>query len=413
LYLSDKAKSSGFRLTPSAALHCGNRNDKLDAGMKGPTTRYRLETVSRACQVLRLFGDAQEHLTLAEVCARTGLEKTIAFRLLHTLEAEGFVREAGANRYRSNVSIRPERPFRIGYAAQSSNTPFSDAVTRSIRSAADKRRFDLVELDNNYSVQTALRNADRLLAERVDLAIEFQSYERIATKIAARLTAAGIPLIAVDIPHPGATYFGIDNYPVGQCAGQALARAARKYWKGRVDELILLEEDAAGTLPHLRLSGAENAIRDTLPAVGRTVHLNTRGDFETAQKLVRRHLRAAPPKRTLVAAINDASSLGALRAFQEAGRLEYCAAVGVGAVREARDEIRRPGSRLVGSVAVFPERYGEAILSLAHDLLHDRKVPPVHYAEYQMINAQNVNSVYVSDLLEEPFTVVRTDSVST
>jgi ribose transport system substrate-binding protein len=370
--------------------------------MASSSSRYRLETVSRACEVLRLFRDGAEELTLAEVAARTGIEKTIAFRLLHTLEAEGFLRRSGPNQYRSNVSIRTGRPFRVGYAAQSSNTPFSDAVTLSMRVAATKHGFDLVELDNHYSAQTALRNAGRLIAEKVDLAIEFQTYERMAAKIAARFAEAEIPLIAVDIPHPGAFYFGIDNYRVGQCAGQALARAAKRYWKGLpVDEVILLEESAAGTLPHLRLSGAENAIREALPHTGRTVHLDTRGSFETAQHLVRRHLLDSPPRRTLIAAINDPTTLGALRAFQEAGRLEYCAAVGVGAIRESRDEIRRPESRMVGSVAVFPERYGEAVMALAQDLLHSRRVAAVHYAEFELITTQNVNAVYAADLFEE------------
>ena len=33
---------------------------------------------------------------------------------------------------------------------------------------------------------------------------------------------AGIPVIAVDIPLPGATFFGADNYRAGRMAGEAL-----------------------------------------------------------------------------------------------------------------------------------------------------------------------------------------------
>ncbi len=365
-------------------------------------TRYKLETVSRACAVLRLFQDDRHDLTLAEVTEMAGIEKTIAFRILHTLETSGFLRRVDGHRYRTNLTIRNQRVFRIGYAAQASNTPFSDAVTRGIRAAAAKHEFDLVELDNHYSARSAIRNAETLIADRVDLAIEFQTYERLAPRIGAGFTEAGIPLIAIDIPHPGATFFGIDNFRVGQLIGHTLVRAAISLWHGEVDEIVLLEEAAAGSLPRLRLAGAERTIREALPGTGRTVHLNTRGDFETAQNAVRRHLRNTAAKRTLLASINDPTILGALRAFQEAGRQHLCAAVGVGAVPEAREEIRRTDSRLIGSVAVFPERYGQAIMEIAHDIVHGRKVPPAHYAEHELITAQNINSVYAADFLVGP-----------
>lgn len=364
--------------------------------------RYKLETVSRACDVLGLFRDDRHDLTLAEVSELAGIEKTITFRILHTLEASGLLRRLDGHRYRSNVTIRSRRTFRIGYAAQASNTPFSDAVTRGLRAAAARHEFDLIELDNHYSASSALRNAEKLIAEQVDLAIEFQAYERIAPLIGAQFAQAGIPLIAIDIPHPGATYFGIDNFRVGQLIGQTLVRAARTLWHGEVDELILLEEAVTGSLPHLRLEGAERTIREGLPGTGRTVHLDTRGDFETAQGAVRRHLRNTSGKRTLLASINDPAVLGALRAFQEAGRQNLCAAVGVGAVPEAREEIRKTDSRLIGSVGVFPEKYGQAIMEIARDLLHGRELPPVHYAEHELITARNINSVYAADFLVGP-----------
>ena len=69
---------------------------------------------------------------------------------------------------------------------------------------------------------------------------------------------------------------------------------------------------------------------------------------------MRRHLRLNRSGRVLVGAINDASALGALRAFQEAGRADSCAIMGQNASPEARLELRQPGTRLIGSVAFFP-----------------------------------------------------------
>jgi ribose transport system substrate-binding protein len=59
-----------------------------------------------------------------------------------------------------------------------------------------------------------------------------------------------------------------------------------------------------------------------------------------------------------VGAINDPSALGALRAFEEAGRTRNCAVMGQNASPEGRAEMRQKHTQMIGSVAYFPERYG-------------------------------------------------------
>ncbi|MES0809218.1 IclR family transcriptional regulator [Roseibium sp. SCPC15] len=50
-----------------------------------------LQTVSRAVAVLRCFDEGERSLTLAELTARTGLNKVTTFRLAETLFAEGLL----------------------------------------------------------------------------------------------------------------------------------------------------------------------------------------------------------------------------------------------------------------------------------------------------------------------------------
>ena len=114
-----------------------------------------------------------------------------------------------------------------------------------------------------------MRNADLLIRERVDVAIEFQTYENVAPVIAARFLSAGIPVIAVEIPHPGAVYFGANNYEAGLIGGRALGKWAKENWTGVVDEIILIEERIAGPLPHSRLTGAMTGLREVLPEASR------------------------------------------------------------------------------------------------------------------------------------------------
>jgi ribose transport system substrate-binding protein len=114
---------------------------------------------------------------------------------------------------------------------------------------------------------------------------------------------------------------------------------------------------------------------------------------------MRKHLRSSRSRRMLVGAINDPSALGALRAFQEAGRAECCAIMGQNASPEGRAELREPGTRLIGSVAYFPEKYGEQIVGVALDILNRRPVPPAVFVKHQLVTPENINHVYPNDEL--------------
>jgi ribose transport system substrate-binding protein len=362
-------------------------------------TRYKLETVSRACALLREFNDEHHGLTLSEIVERTGMERTICFRLLHTLEEEGFLRRAERRKYSSNIRILTGKRFRIGYASQGHDS-FSSAVGQGLRWAATELQVDLIEFDNQYSAKAALRNAEMLLTQRVDLVIEFQVYERIGAKLSNLFREASIPLIAIEIPHPGAAFFGVDNHKVGLMAGRALMRAAQREWNGECDEVILLDLEIAGSVPHLRLSSAQSVLSKGLTGKYVTTHLESRGEFVRAFEITRRHLQFSPKRRTLLTGVNDFAVLGALRAFEEAGRSNVCVAIGLGATPEARRELRLPKTRLAGSVGFFPERYGKSVLALALDILHQKSIPAAIYAPVQLITRQNVDQFYPKDIFE-------------
>jgi DNA-binding MarR family transcriptional regulator len=66
---------------------------------KRDKSRYKLETVTRACTILRHFSDVQQALSLGDIVERTGLERTIVFRILKTLEEEGLLRRPEGLRF--------------------------------------------------------------------------------------------------------------------------------------------------------------------------------------------------------------------------------------------------------------------------------------------------------------------------
>ena len=92
--------------------------------------------------------------------------------------------------------------------------------------AAAREHVDLITVNNRYSAREAVRNADLLIKERVDLVLEFQTYERVAPVLASKFLESNTPVVAIEVPHPGANYFGANNYKAGLIGGKADAPKA-------------------------------------------------------------------------------------------------------------------------------------------------------------------------------------------
>jgi ribose transport system substrate-binding protein len=362
---------------------------------------YLVKSVVHSSQLLSAFRYSGEALPLREISMRSGLPKTMAFRLLYTLEKCGIIEKVGENLYQSCVRPFKQKLYRIGYAAQGTDYQFSKEVSESVQRAARAEGIELISLDNRYSAKTAQRNADLLVREKVDLVIEFQTDENIAPIVAAKYREANIPLIAIEIPHPGATYYGANNYEAGLIGGRYLGRWAKQWWHGVVDEIVMLELPRAGNLPKMRLTGMLAGMKEVLPVLDRcpVTFVDGDGKFSDSFDAVRRHIRATRSRHLLVGAINDASALGALRAFQEAGRTEYCAVMGQNASPEGRMELRQRDTRLIGSVAFFPEKYGDELIRVALDILNRKPVPPAVFIKHQLITPESVNHYYPNDQL--------------
>jgi ribose transport system substrate-binding protein len=360
--------------------------------------KYLLDSVLRACDVLQAFRFEGEALRLRDIVARTGINKTTVFRIVRSLEKGKLIEVQPPDRYRSTIRPIQTRRMYIGYAAQGSDLLFSREITASITHAADAEKVALLALSNEFSPKTALRNADKLIKARVDIAIEHQTFEEVAPLIAAKFREAKIPLIAVGFPHPGAVYYGANNYDAGLIAGRALGRWAKQRWPDAIPEVILLGRMMGGSVPQLRMEGMERGIHELLGEHGfRAIHVNGDGHFEGALRVVRRHLRFGGSNKTLVAAINDPSALGALRAFEEAGLLNECAVFGQGGSVDARAELRRPGTRLIGTVAYFPENYGPELMALAAGILGNKPTPNAVLIGHRMLTPANVNHIYPND----------------
>ncbi len=358
-----------------------------------------VRSVVRACDILAAFRERTEILELHEVARLTGLSKVTASRLLHTLETKQLVEQVSPRGYRARFQPVSARIFRIGYAAQSTVHAYIDTVTESLSVAAKSAGVDLLTLNNKFSRAVALRNAEALIRAKVDLVIEFQAASDIAGTLAEKFRRAGIPMIAVDVPHPGAVYLGPDSYRAGHMAGIFLGEWAARTWNGRVDEIILVDSTVAGPAVAARLRGLRDGMIEMLPVLKdvKLLRYDSKGRFGAAFEAVTKHLRRSTAEHILVGTLNDLSALGALQAFRDLGHEDRCGIAGQDGVAEARAELRYPGTRLVCTVAYFPETYGERLMRLALDILKKRPVPRAALTQHRLLTPASVDSIYPND----------------
>ena len=241
---------------------------------------YLIPILSKALDVIELLEENQSPVSLEDVFQKTRISKTSVYRILKTLVHRGYVAQTQNGLYR--LVSRPRR-LRFGFAAQSAEMPFSQAVVQSVTAAAAASGVELLLLDNRYDPGFAIQNAEEFVAKRVDLALEFQVEEAAAPRVAQIFKRADIPLVAIDVPHPNATYFGVDNFEVGYEAGSVLAQYAVRQWKGKADYVLGVGFAEAGSFVQSRITGAFDAIRQRLNGSPLTALYRSRGGVCASQ----------------------------------------------------------------------------------------------------------------------------------
>jgi ribose transport system substrate-binding protein len=335
-----------------------------------------LTSFARLEQITHLFSDSALSEAWIDPLERTGLE----FSVCAADTATAFT-----------AAGRGAAHYRIGFANLTETQPFAVDVRRGLeRAAREAGNVDLVLADNQLDPAAALQVGERFLQQRLDLVIEYQIDEQTGNRLMSRFQEAGLPVIAVDIPMVGATYFGVDNYKAGFLAGAAMGDWVCEHWAGRWDQVIVLEEPRAGALPASRIAGQLDGLKARLGEIPpeKQVRLNCANTAEKSAAETHAVLKSLPAARRLVIlCFNDEAALGALEAVRRLGREADVAIVGQGADSQVRQWLENPTSRIIGSTTFSPDQYGPRLVELALKLLRGEPVPPAVYMEHTFLKA--------------------------
>ena len=271
-------------------------------------------------------------------------------------------------------------------------------VRESFTLAARPHPIDLVFYDNRRDDVRAVENAEAAVARRVDLYVQYHRSAAANATVAQKLKAAGIPVLAVNDPVPGAPLYALDNVAAGRVAGEALAQFAARAWSGQPTVAVAIGRvsAAAERVPE-RVRGVTDALRERLPAA-RLTTLDTQGNPAQVAPLLGAFLSANPSRKVLIAATDDATALAAKAAVEATGRARDAAIVGQGVDRTIHGGINdrkeidptNRNSIVIGSVAFYLDRLGYEVLPLALRMLRGEPVPPRTLTPHKLITAANV-----------------------
>lgn len=281
--------------------------------------------------------------------------------------------------------------------------PFCESVWQNVQ---DQWKFaggdpnKLYYADNQYDATMGLQNADILLAKKPDVFINFQFDSKVNSIISNKFGAANIPIIAVDVPTPGAPFMGVNNFQVAYMAGEkAIELVEAAGGIDTIDKIILMQMPSGGEVVMLRSEGFYQAFADKYGA-DKIDPMTIRGDggageAEQANQALTDILSANPDiENAVMTSVNEQTMSGCIAAVQTAGRWdpEKWIVVTQGCDETGQQQLK--DGLTDASVAYFPEKYGEYLIPASVALMNGALVPPFMYVENEVITVDNIDQFY-------------------
>lgn len=284
-----------------------------------------------------------------------------------------------------------ERRRRVAFANIDDASPFGASVQRGLQAAAAQRAgIELTNFDNRSDAARAVENARSVAAARYDLFIQYNGQAASNVPVARLMEGAGIKVLAIQVPVPGAPLFAVDNSASGADSGRVLAEEGKRRWPDAVPVAVIIGLPEAGPMFRERGEAAKRAIAAVYPGVT-FEEFSSKSDVghvrQTTTDLLTRH----PGRRMLIWAHVDEVALAAVSAIRNTGRGADAVVSTTGGSSAALAELRRPGSPLLGTYSFFPELWGSDVFDLAERMLAGEAVPERSSPRRQMfVTAANV-----------------------
>lgn len=301
-------------------------------------------------------------------------------------------------------TVTAEEKIRVGFANINERGSFGKMVLQNMKDTAVARGYELIAVDNNSDGATAVANADTLLLMDIDYMIEFNVDKSVAPVIMEKFNKAGIPVVAIDIEHEGATFFGANNEYAGTLAGETAGAWINENWNGEVDYVVLIIQPVSGPAVAPRVLKFPEGLRNKGIKVedNQIIEIDGQNDAQFTQARFADFLLAHPEaKKIAVATINDVAASGVYAAAETANRADQVVLVSQNATADFVEPMYAAEGKTnwIASIAYFPNRYGEFVFNIIDKMVAGETIEDTYYIDHIAITWDNIKEWYPIDNL--------------
>jgi len=300
--------------------------------------------------------------------------------------------------------------LKIGYINKMGDHPWFVAEVDGARKKAQELGADFVVQDVQFDANLAITTIDTMIGDGVaGLALVIPE-KGLGPTVAAKITAAGIPFIAVDddftfadgTPVP---YVGMNAKNIGTRVGEELAKIYHQEgWADKKMKLVSIEDRKIDTCMQ-RNSGAEEAFLAHVPGFKRDDILRVAYDntMVNAIDVMTTTLTAYPDVTNWAFySCNDDGVLGAARALENSG---YAATAGLGIGIDGSRACDAFGSGVPsgfrGTMWLNSANHGSiAVELLVKAAREGADIPLITYTDPEFITADNFATSYKAKLCQ-------------
>ena len=311
------------------------------------------------------------------------------------VEVEG---DASAG-YVPNLDRTAPEGTSIAFAEGLAAIPFSAVINEGIHRYAEQAGFEVPYCDTAFDAAKAVACAEQLAQQTPDFVINSNWQAGAGPAMMEIFDAAGIPTTSIDVVHPNAIFMGADNYTSGFIAGEQAGQHASGLGHCGDVWIYVGENLGEGEAANQRLVGFKDGVQTVcgpIPADRMGSEIFDQQSAEQALTKTTDWLTAHPPAAYIAAtSIDDARADGIAKALAQSGREGIavglgCDTIGIEATKAAPPE----ESRFLGSVAYYPERYPDYVVSIALDVLEGKPVPQEVHIAHEFLDRDTIGAVY-------------------
>lgn len=335
-------------------------------------------------------------------------------RILHFLVAAAFLIALAAcgdngTTGPAPATYKPGDTIKIGFLVKQPEDPWFQNEWKFADEAAAKNGFQVIKIGLPDGSKT-LAAIDSLAGQGAQGFIICTPEPKLGQAIVDRAARHNLKVISVDdrlesadgkdiaaVPH-----MGITARDIGKMVGQALADEYKKRgWDrgGAGDTAACILTHEPGGQTHIdRTDGAIEALtaagfpQDRIFKIAQKKDIGLATGRDAMNSVLTQH---ADVKNWLIAAINDGSVVGAVRATEGRGITpDHVAGIGIGIDSSLTDISQAKPTGMVATVLISPRRHGYDTAELMYHWIKDGKEPPaVTWTQGILINRDNYQRV--------------------